>query len=110
MEDDIFFSEFITSKSNSFLLFDIPQELLFEVDGSALHINGEDREDAIICGKQTSYLIKKNETTNSLLIIEDNKILKVDHEIFIFEKTIPPLHQIYGLLAESPYTFKDQSN
>jgi Uncharacterized conserved protein (DUF2036). len=108
--EEIYFSEFITSKSSKLLLFELPQDLLQELDHSTLHINGTSSDDAILCGSSSSYLLKKCETSNSLLLLEKNKVIKTAHEIFSCEKTIPPLHQILNLLEESPYTYKDQSN
>ena len=109
MEEDIFFFENFTKESSNILLFELPQDLMLEIENHALRINGSHNNDAIICGKDSSYLIKKNETSNSLLLLDKTKIFKVSHETYILEKIIPPLHQVYNLLKESPYTFQDQS-
>jgi hypothetical protein len=108
-QEDIFFSEHLTENSSKLLLFDLPPELLNELENRSLHLGGEANSEAIISGSQSSFLIRKNETTNSLLILEDNIVQKISHDIYICEKIIPPLHQIYGLLNESPYTSDDIS-
>lgn len=109
MEDDIFFSESITKDSGKYILFELPLELLAEVEYSPLHVNGSPYDSAIVTGKQGSFLVKKGETSNSLLLVEKNTIFKVDHEIFTCEKIVPPLHQVFDLLNQSPYTTNDES-
>ena len=109
MEEDIFFSERITSDSSKLLLFELPAELMLELDSHALHLSGSSQNEAIVCGRESSYLIRKTETSNSLLLVEKNQIVKVEHDVFVCEKIIPPLHQVFLLLNESPYTSGDQS-
>lgn len=108
-QEDIFFSEHLSETSTNLLLFDLPPELLNELDNRSLHLGGEANSEAIISGFQSSFLIRKNETTNSLLILEDNIVHKISKDIYVCEKIIPPLHQIYALLNESPYTSDDIS-
>ena len=109
MQGDLFYSENLSEMDNQYLVFELPDELLSELEYKSLHIGGEPNQDAIISGSKSSYLIKKCETSNTMLISSENMILKSSKFVLKCEKIIPPLHQVLALLSESPYTYLDQS-
>lgn len=109
MQGDLFYSENLSEMDNQYLVFELPDELLNELEYKSLHIGGEPNQDAIISGSKSSYLIKKCETSNTMLVSCENQILKASKYVLKCEKIVPPLHQVLDLLNESPYTHLDQS-
>jgi hypothetical protein len=109
MQIEINYSESFSSNSQSCFLIELPDDLINELEYKPLHIGGEPNQEAVISGSVSSYVLKKCETSNTILIGSPSEIVKSAFEIIKCEKVIPPLHQVLALLKESPYTYNDSS-
>lgn len=109
-EAEFYFATNYSRSNQQYYLFEFPDELIHSLKaGDTLTIKGRAEEEAYLCSNEHTYMIRKQETTNTLLVTQDSQILKSAFSVYCAIPTTPLLHQLRDLLYKSPYNLRDLS-
>ena len=105
---EIQFSPLYTHSNSTLVLMELPDSILSSLrEHHEVLLKGQPNDDAILCTDTESYLIRSHETSNDLLILDGDFISARTRNVYITETCVPPVHQTRGLLAQSPFTWKE---
>lgn len=111
VEREIYFANNYSHTNTSYFLFELTDELIDSLSkGNKLKIKGRPEEEAYLCSHDCTYMIRKQETTNTLLLLSDSYIQKSAFGTYSTVATTPQMHQLRDLLYKSPYNLRDTSN